>query len=162
MPDIRPETAADIQAIRAVNVAAFPTPGEAKLVDLLRNAGRLLISLVAVEDGKVVGHVAISPINFNGGVGLAPVAVAPDHQRKGIGKALVQAAINVCRSEAFGFIVVLGEPEFYGRFGFVPASEYNLEDEYGGGDAFQVLPLRDNHLPSQGGRVKFAPEFKSL
>ena len=165
MLSIRPEQPADVAAIYAVHAAAFPSEGEARLVDALRAAGRLSISRVAIEDGKLVGHVAFSPVTVAGaasGVGLGPVAVLPDRQRVGIGERLIREGLHACRRAGFTFVVVLGEPTYYERFGFEPASTWGLVDEYGGGDAFQVLELIPDAIPQGAGLVRYAPEFAAV
>jgi putative acetyltransferase len=161
MLTVRPERPDDVAAIHALNAAAFPTPLEARLVDLLRAAGRLTVSLVAVADGVVVGHVGFSPVTAAGatGIGLAPVAVAAAHRRRGVAAGLIEAGLEACRAAGFGWAVVLGEPHYYARFGFRPAPAAGLSDEYGGGDAFQVLELTPGALPVGAGLVKYAPEF---
>ena len=77
----------------------------------------------------------------------------------GVGSALVRAALAACGSLQVGFVVVLGEPKFYSRFGFVPASNWKLTDEYGGGGAFQAVELAPGEIPADGGVVRYAPEF---
>jgi len=147
--------------------AAFPTDAEARLVAALRSAGRLAVSLVAEVDGPIVGHVAFSPVDVpasrtgEGPVaeGLAPLSVAAAFRRRGIGAALVAAGLDACRAAGAGFVVVLGDPRYYGRFGFGPARAVGLADEYAGGDAFQVLELRPGSVPPAGGTVRYAPEF---
>jgi len=154
-----------VSAVRAVHAASFPSDAEARLVDQLRDAGRLLVSLVAEVDGAVVGHVAFSPVTAATGVagaGLAPVAVAAAHRRRGIAAELVRAGLRACRAAGFGWVVVLGEPTYYSRFGFRPAPEYGLSDEYGGGPAFQVAELVPGSLPVGAGLVRYAPEFAAL
>lgn len=131
-------------------------------MDALRAAGRLTLSLVAVEEGVVAGHVALSPVRVTGaadGIGLAPVAVLPAFRRRGIADRLIRMGLERCGEQGFGFVVVLGEPEYYGRFGFRPASDWGLSDEYGGGDAFQALELRPGAIPRGAGVVRYAPEF---
>lgn len=169
MPIIRPATAADLPAIDAVHRAAFPTDVEARLVALLIAHGQDRASLVAEERGPIVGHVLFSPVdvgdaedNRPSGLGLAPVAVLPDWQRCGIGAALILAGLDACRSLDAPFVVVLGEPAYYSRFGFEAASRYNLTCEFGGGDAFQVLVLRERSAPADGGLVRYAPEFRAI
>jgi len=165
MTIIRPERPEDFEAIDAVHAAGFPTPVEARLVRLLRQAGRLTTSLIAVVDGEVVGHVAFSPVSTASGAegtGLAPVAVAPAHRRRGIAAQLIEAGLSASRAAGFGWAVVLGEPAYYTRFGFSPASEFGLSDEYGGGDAFQALELIPGTHPMGAGLVRYAPEFASL
>src|SRR5687767_7703728 len=120
MATIRPERAGDLAAIRAVHESAFPTALEARLVDALRDAGRLVVSLVAEEADRIVGHVAFSPVTVAGssaGLGLAPVAVSPDCQRRGTGGRLVTGGLAAAGASGAGFVVVLGDPGYYGRFG---------------------------------------------
>jgi putative acetyltransferase len=165
MEDIRPEQPRDADAIRAVHEAAFPTPAEGALVDALRRSGRLTLSLVAVVDGQIVGHIAFSPITVAGrevGQGLAPLAVLPGRRRQGIGGRLVREGLNWCQKAAVPLVVVLGSPVYYGRFGFGPASRWGLSDEYGGGAAFQAIELSRGSIPPGGGLVKYAPEFAAF
>jgi putative acetyltransferase len=127
---IRAETDADHAAIHAVNAAAFPTAAEADLVDALRQQARPLISLVAEQDGVIVGHILFSPVTLDSQpdlriMGLAPMAVAPEHQRSGIGSALVRAGLEQCRQLGYQAVVVLGHPEYYPRFGFVPSVRFH-------------------------------------
>ncbi len=162
---IRPEVPADVAAIHAVHAACFPTEAEAKLVDLLRAAGNLSISLVAEIDGAVVGHGAFSPVTVASGAigaGLAPVAVLGSYRRQGIAAQLIEAGLPACRAAGYGWAVVVGEPEYYSRFGFKPAAEFGLADEYGGGPAFQVIELVAGMMPVGAGLVRYAPEFASL
>lgn len=165
---IRPATLADAPGIRQVHLAAFPTTMEADLVERLEAAGHADISLVAEAGGLVVGHVLFSPVTLQancaatGGVGLAPVAVLPEHQRQRIGSWLVLEGIAVCRRRGHRFVVVLGEPDWYRRFGFEPARIYGLASEYDAGDAFMALPLSPGALPPEGGLVRYAPAFATL
>ncbi|MGC3966259.1 MAG: N-acetyltransferase [Pirellulales bacterium] len=161
---IRAEAPGDVTAIHKVIVSAFPTDAEARLVDLLRDSGRLTVSLAAVLQNHIIGHVAFSPVSVSLstavlGLGLAPLAVAESQRRRGVGAALVHEGLAACRAAGAGYAVVLGEPEYYGRFGFRAASEFGLCDEYGGGPAFQVLELREGGLPRNAGLVRYAPEF---
>jgi putative acetyltransferase len=159
---IRLEAPPDREAVRAVHVESFPTTLEANLVDALRSAGRLSASLVALVDGILVGHVAYSPVIAAGdrsGAGLGPVAVLPSFRRRGIADQLIRAGLDLCREQHVDYVVVLGEPSYYSRFGFVPASHYGLSDEFGGGDAFQALELRPGGMPYGGGLVRYAQEF---
>lgn len=164
MTIIRPERPGDEPAIRAVLVDAFPTDAEARLVELLRKAGNLSVSLVAECDGEVVGHVGFSPVVTGSGAvgaGLAPLAVRASHRRRGIGGTLVESGLSASHDAGFGWAVVLGEPHYYGRFGFRPAPGVGLADEYGG-DAFQVVELAPGALPTGAGLVRYAAEFASL
>jgi putative acetyltransferase len=162
---IRPEDADDAAAIYAVHCAAFPTDDEARLVDALRAAGHATISLVAELETQLVGHVLFSPVSVVGatgrlnGLGLAPVAVLPAHQRRGIGSDLIREGLAACRDAGYGYVVLVGHPEYYPRFGFRPASQVGLGNEYGADDAFMVLELIPGGLPPAG-LVQYGPEFR--
>jgi putative acetyltransferase len=162
---IRPERAGDVAAVHAVHCEAFPNDDEARLVARLREGGRATVSLVAEVGGKVVGHVVFSPVTIatesglRSGLGLAPLAVLPAHQRLGIGSALAREGVEVSRRQGVGFVVVLGHPEYYPRFGFRRASELGLRNEYGADEAFMALELQAGALPPAGGLVKYGPEF---
>lgn len=160
---IRPEHPGDATAIHDLVASCFDTPAEATLIEQLRSAGRLIISLVEEQGGQLVGHVGFSPVTIDNrvtdGLGLAPLAVAATHRRRGIGAALVRAGLAACRNRDAGFVVVLGDPAYYGRFGFATASQRRLQDTFGGGDAFGVIELRADALPPTGGVIRYAPEF---
>jgi len=162
---IHPERIRDQAGIRAVHRACFPTDAEARLVDLLRDAGRLIVSIVAEGDGAIVGHIAFSPVTTTAGAigaGLAPLAVVESHRRRGFGGRLIVDGLDACRAAGFGWAVVLGEPAYYGRFGFRPAVEFGLSDEYGGGPAFQTMELLPGGIPVGAGLVRYAPEFAEV
>ena len=153
--------------MRRVNELAFGREAEARLVDALR-AVPGAFSLVAVTDGQIVGHIMFSPIRVEGspeapGVGLAPMAVLPDVQRQGIGSELVRAGVAECRARGIGFVVVLGHPEFYPRFGFTAAADRGLSCEYPvPSEAFMVLELRSSALEGVGGLVKYDKAFAAV
>jgi putative acetyltransferase len=91
------------------------------------------------------------------------MAVLPEHQRRGVGSLLVRAGLEECRRAGHGCVVVLGHPEYYPRFGFVPASRHGLAWEHSAPDeAFMVLALRDGALDGLGGVVRYAPEFGAV
>jgi len=162
---IRPEQPSDHTAIHALLESCFPTDAEARLVDALRASNRLLVSLVAIGGGDVVGHIAFSPVvgsDGSAGLGLAPVAVAESRRRGGVGAALIERGLEECRRIGCGWVVVLGEPGYYSRFGFGPAPSHGLSDEYGGGDAFQIVRLRQDQPMPGPGLVRYAPEFGLL
>jgi putative acetyltransferase len=162
MFQIRPEAPRDSAPIHAVHAAAFPTDAEARLVGHLRDANRLSISLVAIVGNGIVGHVAFSPVMVDtiaGGLGLAPVGVLPAFQQRGIGSRLIEEGLAHARAVRVPFVVLLGAPAYYARFGFGPASAFGLRDEYGGGSAFQVIELIEGAIPKDGGLVRYAPEF---
>ena len=165
MASIRPERPSDAAAISQVHAASFPSADEARLVELLREAGRLQASLVAEDSGSIVGHIAFSPVTTasgSTGAGLAPVAVVESHRRRGIAADLVREGLQACREAGWGWVVVLGEPAYYSRFGFLPAADFGLSDEYGGGPAFQALELIAGSLPAGAGLVRYAPEFAAF
>jgi putative acetyltransferase len=160
---VRPERAGDESAIRAVHERAFGRPQEAALVDALRAAGAHVVSLVAEDDGVVVGHVLFSPVGVevgDPGLGLGPVGVRPDRQRCGLGSLLIRRGLAECRARGHQLVVVLGEPGFYRRCGFVPASAHGLRCEYDApADAFMVLELLPGALAGRRGLVRYRPEF---
>jgi putative acetyltransferase len=172
---IRRERAEDHGAVDVVLRAAFPTPAEAALVEALRAAGDAAVSLVAERrtgdrDGVVVGHVLFSPVTVTPhgggraapGLGLAPLAVATAAQRRGIGGALVRAGLDTCRAYGCGFVVVLGDPGYYARFGFGRASDRGIANEYGADEEFMLLELLPDALPPTGGLARYAPAFAAL
>lgn len=163
---IRREEPADIDAIRRVNELAFEGPLEAGIVDNLRERCEDLVSLVAEEEGSVVGHILFSPIELESGdethmgMSLAPMAVLPERQRQGIGSELVRAGLAELRERDCIFVIVLGHPEYYPRFGFEPASKHGIKCEWAVPDeAFMILVFDETRLPEAGGRVRYRPEF---
>jgi putative acetyltransferase len=147
-PRIRAETPDDVADIDAVTVAAFRDAPHSEhtehlIVAALRRSGALSVSLVAEHDGAVVGHVAASPVSISDGsagwYGLGPVSVHPELQRTGIGSRLIRAALQDLRERRAAGCVVLGDPAYYSRFGFVPVAGLSLPGvpaEY-----FQALSL---------------------
>ena len=162
---IRPESPEDRQAIWNVNQAAFGGSAEANLVDALRDGGFIEVSLVAEEDGELVGHILISRVTILTKVGtvealsLAPMAVLPSHQRQEIGSRLVELSLESCRYRGHSILVVLGHPEFYPRFGFSANLARPLESAFGGGKAWMCLELVPGALTGVAGRVEFSPPF---
>lgn len=166
MITIRAENAEDIPAVRRVNELAFGQPDEAALVDALRAASDPQISLVALADGQVVGHIFFSPVSIesegssSSALGLAPMAVLPEYQRQGVGSQLVREGLRECRRIGYNVVVVLGHPAYYPRFGFIPASRKGLRSEYAVPDeAFMVAELEPGALGGRRGLVKYRPEF---
>ena len=166
MVTVRSEMQSDIPAIRAVQLATFPTRAEADLVDALRATEQLSVSLIAERDREILGHVAFSPITLNGqdskGIALGPMAVSPAFQRQSVGTALLRAGLQTCTTGGFGFMVVLGHPAYYERFGFVRGSRFGFENEYGVDEAFMVRELAPDGLPASGGLVQYAGAFSTL
>jgi putative acetyltransferase len=166
---VRPEKPEDIPAIRIVNERAFGRPAEADLVDALRRNGKAAISLVAEDDGRIVGHIFFSAVAIqskeNGlmGIGLAPLAVVPERQNQRIGSMLMEHGLRRCREEDHPFVVVLGHPNYYPRFGFVPASRFGIKSEYDVADeVFMVMELREGALTGWAGVAKYQPEFNEV
>ncbi len=133
--DIRSETAADSQTIESLTAAAFlnaphTSHTEQHIVSALRRAGQLAVSLVAETDRTLIGHVAISPVSISDGssgwFGLGPISVLPQYQRRGVGSQLMREAVRILRDSGASGCVVLGEPEYYGRFGFRANSDLVL------------------------------------
>jgi putative acetyltransferase len=166
---IRAETAEDRALVRRVNELAFGRPNEADLVDALRENVHPHISLVAIVDDELVGHIFFSPVSIESiesgdhsfvAMGLAPMAVLPAYQRRGIGSQLVREGLKESHRLGYDIVVVLGHPNYYPRFGFVRASlkglrsEYNLADE-----AFMVAELKPDALAGCSGLVRYHSEF---
>ena len=164
---LRPARREDAAAIRAMLVAAFPTPDEADLVDRLRADGDILLEWTAQIDDEIVGSVQYSPLRIARASGqtlaaaLAPLAVHPDHQRRGLGSRLVEATLPLLRTRGdLESVVVLGHPAYYPRFGFsADAAAATLNDPFDAGHAFMVLPLTQD-VPGGPGRPVYAPAFR--
>jgi putative acetyltransferase len=161
MPTFRHELPMDIPAIAEVLATSFPTAEEAEVVKALRHNGHLAISLVAEEQGMIIGHIAFSPVTVDGkvgGLGLAPVAVVPDYQNLGIGSMLVEEGLKSAKASGAGYVVVLGHSHYYPRFGFKPAKPLGYTNEYDADESFMILELKPGGLPSKG-LVKYGSEF---
>jgi putative acetyltransferase len=164
---IRTEQPGDAAAIRALNQAVFGRRNEAEVVDAVRAACPNALSLVAEDDGRLVGHVLFSPVTVSNGepiaegMGLGPIAVVPDRQRQGIGSLLVRAGIEALREWNYPFIIVVGHPGYYPQFGFVPASRHGLccpwEDVPD--EAFMVLLLDEAAMEGVSGTVAYQEAF---
>ncbi|GAG53680.1 unnamed protein product [marine sediment metagenome] len=165
---IRDEKKGDRDSVYAVNVSAFENPSEADLVDALRQQAQPIVSLVAEENEEVVGHIMFSPVSLSGHpnlkvMGLAPMAVLPVHQETGIGSALVRAGLEQCKQLDFVAVVVLGHPEYYPRFGFLPSSQFGIESEYDVPDeVFMAMELRPEALSGKTGRVRYDSAFNNV
>ncbi len=167
MPTIRFEVPEDADAIRHVNKQAFSQENEANLIEKLRTRGVLTISLVAIQSGEIVGHIGFSPVEIEPkhssckAIALAPMAVLPPHQNKEIGSQLVRAGLEECRRLGYELVVLVGHPNYYPRFGFVPAKPEGVKCEFEVPDeAWMVLELRDGALAGRRGTVRFQPEFQ--
>jgi putative acetyltransferase len=164
---IREEIFQDIDAIRAINEQTFGQPQEANIVDKLRANCDGLLSLVALQDEKIIGHILFSPVTIEGhrgfleGMGLAPMAVLPEFQRQGVGSMLIRAGIEILKKSGCPFIIVLGHPEYYPRFGFEPASRYRIRSQWEGvpDPAFMILWLEKTGINHVSGVAKYRDEF---
>jgi putative acetyltransferase len=141
--------------------AAFGQPAEAELVDRLRADGDSVISLVAVEKGQVVGHVLFSQLAapFRA-LALAPVSVLPERQNAGIGSQLIRAGLERAAQDGWQGTFVLGEPEYYGRFGFDAVLARGFASPYRG--QYFMAQALNGELPTTEGRVDHAPAFVAL
>ena len=163
--EIRPEVAGDIEVIADLTHAAFrhkpySSGTEQFIVNALRRNGQLTLSLVAVDGTQVVGHVAVSPVTISTGTtgwfGLGPISVSPARQGQGIGSMLMGAALTALRRDAAHGCVVLGDPAYYGRFGFKVYANLVLPDVPR--EFFQALPFSDD-VPA--GEVAFHESFNA-
>jgi len=158
---IRDEEPGELPAIRGVVEAAFGQRQEADLVDRLRADGDGVLSLVAVDGGKVVGHVLFSEMTapFRA-LALAPVSVVPERQRSGIGSRLIRAGLSRAEEDGWVGVFVLGEPDYYGRFGFDAVRARGFESPYAG--PYLMVRALGRELPVTTGTIGHAPAFASL
>ena len=169
MSIVRHERPEDASRVREINELAFGQPAEADLVERLRQTGADSVSLVA-EDDAVVGHVLFTSVVVESagqrvlGMGLAPMAVLPHRQRQGIGSQLVRRGLDILRERGCPFVVVVGHPEFYPRFGFEPASIHGLASQWQGvpDAAFMVLVLNEHAMTGVSGVAKYRDEFNDV
>ena len=161
--NIRKETTSDIDAITTVTIAAFKTlevsnQTEQFIIKALRAADALTLSLVAEIDGRIVGHIAFSPVTISDGskgwYGLGPVSVLPDHQKQGIGKSLINEGLSRLKDMGGQGCALVGDPGFYKRFGFKNSPQLLLEGVPP--EVFLVLPFSET-LPN--GIVVFHEAF---
>lgn len=165
---IRAEAGRDRDAVYALNRAAFESNAEADLVDSLRLQADPHVSLVAEEAGEIVGHIMFSPAILSADsaipvFGLGPMAVSPGRQRQGIGSALVRSGLKACKKLGYLAIFVLGHPQYYPRFGFVPASRYQISSVYDVPDeVFMALELIPGALTARAGKMHYHKAFDGL
>ena len=163
---VRSETAADQSAVFDVNTAAFEREKEARLVNALRASDAFVpeLSLVAEKDGAIVGYILFTQMEFTNnsnhrGLAIGPVSVAPNMQRLGIGAALIKIGIEKARKLGFDSVILLGHPDYYPRFGFLPASNWNITTPYNAPHATFALELKQGALDRAQGEARYAKEF---
>ncbi len=165
---IREERPGDRRAIRQVNEHAFGQQVEADIADRLRDNDNCpdILSLVAVQEEQIVGHILFSPARIEGeqiveGMGLAPVAVMPEWQGQGIGSLLIRTGIDMLESRGCPFVIVLGHPEYYPRFGFGRASLHDVRSQWEGvpDEAFMIMILGDPGMTNLSGVAYYRSEF---
>jgi putative acetyltransferase len=160
---VRREGADDISAVRSVNEAAFGRKEEANLVDRLRSEGAILASLVAEQNGRIIGHILFSRTLIETAdesllsVALAPMAVSPSHQRRGIGSQLVLSGVQWLRTRGERSVLVLGHPNFYQQFGFSTERARTLTTPFPP-EAFMALELVPGAFDGRG-RVRYPTAF---
>ncbi len=165
--EIRKEQRKDYDAIRSVNDLTFGQPEEGHIVDRLRESCEAIISLVAVADKRILGHIFFSLVTIEGssglikGMGLAPMAVLPAFQNQGIGSMLVDEGLRIVREMSYPFVIVLGHEGFYPRFGFQKASKFGLKSQWQGvpDDAFMALILDESAMRDVSGIARYRDEF---
>ncbi len=169
MPLIRPEQSGDFDTVRALLLASFGREAEARLVDRLRASGKITTALVAEGKERILGYVVFSRIvaDAEGGavkaLALAPLAVAPAFQRLGIGSALVSAGLERCRQEQHTCVLVIGDPIYYARFGFVPATRFGLKCPFPAHEkSFMAIELEPGAFAGASGTVRYGNEFDDL
>jgi putative acetyltransferase len=168
---IRPERKEDFGAIHEVNRLAFGQEDESLLVQRIRNSSHFIpeLSLVASKEGQIVGHILFSLIDIEDQYGnrpvlsLAPMAILPEFQNQGIGSKLAREGLKRCRQLGYTIVIVIGHPNYYPRFGFIPARQKGLDTTFPVPDeAFMVLELVPNALAEHKGTVKYPPEFDGM
>jgi putative acetyltransferase len=161
MIEFRDEDARDSRAVYRAVSSAFGRSAEAELIEALRKAGDSIISLVADEDGEIVGHVLLSRMNAPfPALALAPVSVIPTRQRRGLGSTLIELAVNRARNGGWAAIFVLGDPNYYQRFGFEREAAAGFTSPYAG-PHFMALKLSQS-LSASTGELGHPPAFAAL
>ena len=165
--EIRFERPEDIDEVRLLNTKAFGQPIEGRIVDKLRKSCKRILSLVAISNNEIIGHIMFSPVTIESqegvieGMGLAPMAVLPELQNQGIGSKLIEEGLRIIRNTSCPFVVVLGHETYYPRFGFQRASNYGLKSQWEGipDEAFMVMILHNSVMKGVSGIVRYRNEF---
>jgi putative acetyltransferase len=164
---IREERPEDRGEVRLINEAAFGRREEAQIVEELHDSCGNLLSLVATAGDRSVGHILFSPVALEGpkslpdGMGLAPMAVLPEYQGQGIGSRLVREGLGRLQRASIPFVIVVGHPSFYSRFGFRPASRYGIRCQWPNvpDAAFMILVFDEAALEGVSGVARYREEF---
>lgn len=165
---VRHETASDWPAVADLTRNAFHRLQEARLNDAIRQQCPDYLSLVAEQHGQIIGHVMFSAASIDHApqlklMALAPMAVSNVLQHQGIGSALVRAGLEYCYQRGIDAVVVLGHPQYYPRFGFQPASSFNIASPWPVPDeVFMLLELSTGALQGARGTVQYQPVFDTL
>jgi putative acetyltransferase len=168
--NIRAEKTEDFERISEVNLEAFESETESRLIAAIRGSEYFIpeLSLVAEIDGQIVGHILFSEISIHSSekvypvLSLAPMAVLPSFQNQGIGSALVRQGLEEVKKTEYDIIVLIGHPGYYPRFGFELARDHGLELEFEVPDeAFMVLETRPGALKNVSGVVKYPAAFNA-
>jgi putative acetyltransferase len=165
---IRAEELKDQFAVFAVNQSAFETSAEANLVDILRKEAHPIISLVAEDNGAIIGHIMFSPVSLSGHsdlkiMGLGPMAVIPERQGEGTGSALVKAGLEMCKDLGVGAVIVLGHPGYYPRFGFVPSVNFGIRSDFDvPPEVFMLIELQPGYLQDAPGIIQYHAAFNGV
>ena len=169
---IQKETASQFEDIYQVNRLAFNQDAEAKLVNSLRRNNNVFVpelSLTALLDGKIVGHILFTKITIvskdqnTESLALAPMAVLPEFQSKGIGGKLIQKGLTNAKELGFESVIVLGHEHYYPKFGFEPASKWNIKAPFDvPNNAFMAIELTTGALANINGVVQYPNEFNEV
>lgn len=170
--EIRKEKPNDYSDVYELNKLAFKGDEDAKLVDLLRKSSAFIpeLSLVAIIDNNIVGHILFTKIKIvanngkeNESLALAPMAVSPNYQKKGIGGQLIKTGFEIAREMNFKSVIVLGHEKYYPKFGFEPTTKWQISAPYEvPANAFMGIELVSNGLKDISGVVQYAKEFDEI
>lgn len=170
---LRQETKDDFQEVFEVNRSAFRQENEAKLVENMRKNSTVFVpelSIVAIENNKIVGHILFTKINIkdnkgnlNESLGLAPVAVRPELQKNGIGGQLIRKGLARATDLGFRSVIVLGHEHYYPKFGFKPADNWNIKAPFEvSSNSFMAIELVNDGLKNITGTVIYPKEFETV
>ncbi|HEX4079555.1 MAG TPA: N-acetyltransferase [Rhizomicrobium sp.] len=160
--ELRSETPADTDAIAALVAEAFPTRAEADLVDRLRTDGSAVLSLIALMDRRVIGHAMFSRMEApTGSLGLGPVAALAGFRRRGIAAKLIREGLARAKADGWTSVFVLGDPEYYARFGFDVSLASGFRSPYAG-PHLMAVPLRTGAAGERSGELRYPAAFAAL